>query len=289
VSDVSARPGGADRRRYRRGSGRRRRRVAGIQPNYIDTFIVRAGSTYHAFTKQETTKYVEHATASSLNGPYTFVATGNWAGWGQPLEGQALVQLDSGAWRIFLDGYGEGRYFTADSTDLFNWMPRVELTGGMSGWIRHGTLLRDTMESTGAFTTTAVAQHSGQCLDVPNGSGTTGTQLQQWPCNALAPQSYEFRPAAGGAYTIVNRGNGLCLDVNGQSTAAGAAVIQWSCTGGANQRFTPRAAGTGFQLVAVHSGRCVDVLNWSTANGAKLIQRDCTGGANQIWRLPSRP
>ena len=263
--------------------------LAGIQPNYIDTFVVRSGSTYHAFTKQETTKYVEHAVASSLNGPYTFVGTGNWAGWGQPLEGQALVQLDNGTWRIFLDGYGEGRYFTADSADLNTWSAKTELPGGASGWVRHGTLLRDTMDNAGPFTTTAVVQHSGQCLDVPSGTGTAGTQLQQWPCNAQSPQSFEFRPATGGGYTIVNRANGLCLDVNGRSTANGATVIQWTCTGATNQRFTTRASGTGNQLVAVHSGRCVDVLNAATSNGAKLIQWDCHSGANQVWRLPSRP
>ncbi|MFD7302316.1 hypothetical protein ACFV83_15525 [Streptomyces pharetrae] len=52
----------------------------GIGPNYMDTFIVKVGSTYHAFTKNETMKYIEYATASSLAGPYTLRKTGNWAG-----------------------------------------------------------------------------------------------------------------------------------------------------------------------------------------------------------------
>ncbi|GAA3353643.1 hypothetical protein GCM10017744_007920 [Streptomyces antimycoticus] len=43
--------------------------------NYIDTFVVRHAGQYHAFTKQETTKYIEHATANSLGGPYTFRGT----------------------------------------------------------------------------------------------------------------------------------------------------------------------------------------------------------------------
>ncbi|MFI2630938.1 AbfB domain-containing protein [Streptomyces collinus] len=43
--------------------------LAGIGPNYIDTFVVKVGSTYHAFTKNETTKYIEYATASSLTEP----------------------------------------------------------------------------------------------------------------------------------------------------------------------------------------------------------------------------
>jgi hypothetical protein len=51
----------------------------GIGPNYMDTFIVKVGSTYHAFTKNETMKYIEYATASSLTGPTPCVrrATGS--------------------------------------------------------------------------------------------------------------------------------------------------------------------------------------------------------------------
>jgi hypothetical protein len=85
-------------------------KLSGIGPNHIDSFIVKVGSTYHDFTKNETTKYIEHATASSPTGPWTFVGTGNWAGWGSGLEGPALVQLPSGNWRIYFDQYGAGRY-----------------------------------------------------------------------------------------------------------------------------------------------------------------------------------
>jgi hypothetical protein len=75
--------------------------LSGIAPNYIDTFIVKSGSTYHAFSKNETTKYIEYSTASSLTGRYTFRGTGDWAGWGGWREGQCLVRLDNGGWRIF--------------------------------------------------------------------------------------------------------------------------------------------------------------------------------------------
>lgn len=56
--------------------------LSGIGANHIDTFIVKIGSTYHAFPKNETTKYIEYATASSLTGPYTITRTGDWAGLG---------------------------------------------------------------------------------------------------------------------------------------------------------------------------------------------------------------
>jgi hypothetical protein len=119
--------------------------LSGLGPNYIDTFLVRIGSTYHAFTKNETTKFIEYATASSLTGPYTFRRTGNWAGWGGPNEGQALVPLDNGGWRIYFDGYTIGQYFFSDSYDTFNtWSARQQLPG-LTGFARHFTVLKETV------------------------------------------------------------------------------------------------------------------------------------------------
>jgi len=119
--------------------------LAGIAPNYIDTYLVKIGSTYHAFTKQETTKYIEYATATSLTGPYTFRRTGNWAGWGGPREGQALVPLDNGGWRIYFDGYTIGQYLYSDSYDGFStWTAPAQLPG-LSGFARHFTVFKETV------------------------------------------------------------------------------------------------------------------------------------------------
>ena len=117
----------------------------GIGPNYIDTFIVKVGSTYNAFSKNETTKYIEHATASSLTGPWTWVGTGDWAGWGSGKEGPALFQLDSGQWRIFLDCYSGCGYLYGNSSggDLGTWSSTSTVPGGLSGVVRHGTVLRE--------------------------------------------------------------------------------------------------------------------------------------------------
>ncbi|MFE7761411.1 glycoside hydrolase family 43 protein [Streptomyces sp. NPDC057438] len=119
--------------------------LSGIGPNYIDTFVVKIGSTYHAFTKNETTKYIEYATASSLTGPYTIRRTGNWAGFGSGMEGPALVQLDNGGWRIYYDAYGAGKYWYSDSYDTFaTWSAPVELPG-LTGFVRHLTVLKETV------------------------------------------------------------------------------------------------------------------------------------------------
>jgi hypothetical protein len=115
----------------------------GFGPNYIDTFVFEVGATYHAFAKNETKRYFEHATASTLTGPWTFVGTGNWAGWGSGMEGLALVQLDDGTWRIFMDGEGSTPFVTATSPDLYEWTAWTPLPG-LGNLVRHGTVIRDT-------------------------------------------------------------------------------------------------------------------------------------------------
>ncbi|WP_280261512.1 glycoside hydrolase family 43 protein [Nocardia wallacei] len=125
--------------------------VAGLAPapddpdafGYIDTTIVQVGRRYVAFTKNETTKLIELAVADAVTGPYTFVATGDWAGWGAPREGQSVTALPGGGWRIYFDAYTEGRYLYSDSLDGFRtWTAPTELPG-LSGTVRHVTVLRE--------------------------------------------------------------------------------------------------------------------------------------------------
>ncbi|MFD4636104.1 glycoside hydrolase family 43 protein [Lentzea sp. NPDC058436] len=136
----------------------------GIPANYIDSFLVKVGGTYHNFLKNETTKYVEHATATSLNGPWTFVGTGNWAGWGSGLEGPALVRLPDGRWRVYFDQYGQGRYFYADSANLTTFGAKAELSG-LSGTARHFTVLR---EDSGDGTAVATGARSLRSVNAPD-------------------------------------------------------------------------------------------------------------------------
>jgi Glycosyl hydrolases family 43 len=114
----------------------------GFGPNYIDTFVLKVGTTYHAFSKNETTRYCEHAIATKLTGPWTFVGTGNWAGWGSGMEGPAVTQLDDGTWRIFLDGQGSVPFVTATSPDLNTWSGITALPD-VGNLVRHGTVIRD--------------------------------------------------------------------------------------------------------------------------------------------------
>lgn len=109
----------------------------------IDTAVVKVGgATYHAFTKNETKKVIEHAVSGSLvGGPYRFVAPGPW---GRLVEGSAVVQLPNGNWRLYVDAYRDRRYFYSDSGDgLRTWTPLKELPPGLSGSVRHFGVVRE--------------------------------------------------------------------------------------------------------------------------------------------------
>jgi hypothetical protein len=111
-----------------------------IGADHIDTTVIKVGPTYHAFTKNETKKFIQHAVAASLLGPYRFVPPGNW---GLLVEGPAVVQLPNGAWRMYLDAYRNGRYLYSDSTDgMRTWTP-VKQIPGISGTVRHIGVMRE--------------------------------------------------------------------------------------------------------------------------------------------------
>jgi endo-1,4-beta-xylanase len=155
------------------------------------------------------------------------------------------------------------------------------------------------------FTGTAVAAHSGRCLDVPESSTQPRLQLQQWTCGSGSQnQQFEFQRVAPGTlgigvYVVRNRASGLCLQVRDGSAADGTPIVQVPCNPTANsQRFElQRVTGLGsdrhFQLVATHSRRCVDVVARSMANGARIQQWGChanpTTYRNQVFRLPNAP
>ena len=141
----------------------------GIGPNYIDTFVLESAGTYHVFAKNETTRYCEHATASALTGPWHFVGTGDWAGWGSGMEGPNVVQLDDGTWRIFLDGQGSVGFLTATSSDLDQWSATTPLPG-LTDIVRHGTVIRDV--PAGSAPSTGGAAGSTNAAGGGNGGAT---------------------------------------------------------------------------------------------------------------------
>ncbi len=207
----------------------------GIGPNNIDTFVVKDGATYHAFSKNETTKFIEHATASALHGPWNWVQKDDFAGWGSGKEGIALFKLDDGRWRMFLDCYSGCGFLYADSADLTKWS-KTTTVPGLSG-VRHGTVLREE-ETSGAAGAGA--------------GGVTGRGGEPGRGGAANGGTANGGAASGG--TIGNQGGrnaggSTSGAVNGQGGSSGAASGGTSGgtapgTGGANATGTMGGAQT---------------------------------------------
>ncbi|MGR4849246.1 family 43 glycosylhydrolase [Streptomyces sp. LARHCF252] len=140
-----------------------------------------------------------------------------------------------------------------------------------------------------AFTSTGVNQNGGNCLDLPGGSPTNGTQLRAFSCGSGAGQSFRFAPVSGSGdtYTITTQ-SGQCVDVSGASTADNATVIQWPCHGGTNQQWRLVPVGDAdktFNLVSTSSGKCVTPSGGSSASNTGLVQLPCSAANGRVWRL----
>lgn len=116
---------------------------AGDPLGYIDTALVPLDGKLYAFVKNESAKLIELAVADNPLGPWRFLATGDWAGWGGPLEGPSVVPLPGGGHRIYLDAYTRNRYLYSDSYDGFRTWSTPQDLPGLSGAIRHGTVLAE--------------------------------------------------------------------------------------------------------------------------------------------------
>jgi O-glycosyl hydrolase len=146
------------------------------------------------------------------------------------------------------------------------------------------TYVVDGVTAPGTLYEALIARHSGQSLDVFDGSTADGTPVVQWTDNSNGNQQWRFVDLGNGHHHIVNRNSGRCLDVDGGSTADGAAVIQWACGGGENQQWRLVANGPYLNVIARHSGKCLDVPSGSLAAGTALVQYTCGAGShNQQW------
>jgi hypothetical protein len=242
--------------------------MGGLGFNHIDTFVVKSGNTWHAFAKNETTKYLEHWTSTSG-------LTSGWADrgtlWSSGYEGPAAVRLENGSWRMYVDKYPSGGIWTATSSDLNTWTGLS--SAGCSG-CRHGTAIaKGTASSSGSAVVRGVG--SNRCLDVPNQATGNGTLLQIYDCNGGANQAWNY--LSDGELQVYG---GKCLDVPGHATAAGTRVDIWDCNAGANQQWNLNSDGT---VVGRESGLCLDVTGAGTANATAVEIWTCTGTGNQKW------
>jgi alpha-galactosidase len=95
---------------------------------------------------------------------------------------------------------------------------------------------------------------------------------------------YRVSPGSGSSVGVarqfVSAVANRCLDVYNNETAPGTKVEIWDCNGGANQQWTPTAAG---ELRTYAGTQCLDASG--TASGSPVTLWTCNGGTNQQWRL----
>ncbi|MBV1856433.1 RICIN domain-containing protein, partial [Catellatospora tritici] len=151
--------------------------MGGLDANHIDTFVVRSGSTYHAFVKNETSKYIEHWTSTtSLTSGWT--SAGSL--WTSGYEGPAVTQLANGTWRIYVDKYTNGGIWSATSSDLNSWSG---LSSVACAGCRHGTVLPVAALPAAAPYYQITARHSGKVMDVVGGSTANSAEVKQYAWN----------------------------------------------------------------------------------------------------------
>jgi ricin-type beta-trefoil lectin protein/pregnancy-associated plasma protein-A len=78
--------------------------------------------------------------------------------------------------------------------------------------------------------------NSGKCLDVPNGSTSTGIQLQQYSCIGVDNEKWSFSDQGDGRLRIKNKRSNLCVEVAGSSMEAHAAIQQGTCSSTASKQ-----------------------------------------------------
>ena len=129
------------------------------------------------------------------------------------------------------------------------------------------------------------SRHSGQCVDVYQGSTSDGAPVLQWPCHRGNNQIWNYHySGAPDSWRVVNLRSNKCLSVAGGSTADGASIIQETCRTGHDRVWVWRDLGNGYYEVKNRlSEKCLDLPEGSGSAGVQLIQWPCHGGTNQQW------
>jgi hypothetical protein len=117
-----------------------------LPTNIIDHAIVKKGSTYYLWCKNENTSFIECFSSSSVFSGYdTAVYTGNALSWGSGWEATQVFQ-DGSDWVVMAEVYPNGGYhYSTSSDDWVTWGPMqtqpISWNGG-SLPLRHGTFVK---------------------------------------------------------------------------------------------------------------------------------------------------
>ena len=200
---------------------------------------------------------VAHGTTTALgtNRWHTLALTFSGTTVTAVIDGSTVGSADDRTWAAGQAGYATSQGETAQFDNL-------SLTPGSGG-------------TGGGTVATIVGAASGRCVDVPNQSQTSGTQVELWDCNGGSNQ--QWTSTSAGELRVY--GN-ACLDASGGGTSPGTKVDIRTCDGGSYQKWTLNADGT---ITGAQSGLCLDATGAGTANGTLLELWTCTAAGNQKW------
>ena len=110
----------------------------------IDPCLFKENGTYYLWYKNEASgqKVIEVASASSIDGTYTRIKSGDWAGWGNGLEGPTILKRGPGDYLLYVDAYVAGGVKWATSSSLLSgWsgLTTIEMDGVLNTTPNHGS------------------------------------------------------------------------------------------------------------------------------------------------------
>lgn len=182
----------------------------------------------------------------------------------------------------------DGKYYIygshmsqASSSDLRNWS-----TVGTQGYSNNTLYASENVEGIYYIQN----KYSGLYLDVVNGSGTNGSNIQQWSYNGSNAQKFKFVSLGDGYYYILTGASGYtgCLDVDSGSSSDGANILQWEYWGGEMQKYRVVQQPDGTYAILTKASACksgLDVYDWSSESGGNINQWNYWGGDCQKWNL----
>lgn len=108
-----------------------------------------------------------------------------------------------------------------------------------SGWSNERWTMRhiDTDWWTGEKFYRLVANHTGKCLEVANGSKAHATPVVQWSCGSGWHQQWKRIDLGNGYNFLIARHSDMCLNVAHASMSHAAPVVQAWCSNGENEQW----------------------------------------------------
>ena len=134
--------------------------------------------------------------------------------------------------------------------------------------------------------TRSIAQHSGYCMNVRNGTATNGEVVEQYGCFTSGQPSeiFNYVDVDGTWFTIRPSHSSMCVGATGTSDAA--SVTQQTCAASSLQYWKAVAASNGYQLINQASGKCLQIADFNGSEGAAASVSSCiTGWTNQQWKF----